>query len=218
MIFDDKFTAAEYSRRQLLHTALNLFAEYGIDTVSMRMVNREAGQKNTSALHYHFGNKAGLIEALMKFLQGWFEKSREDGLVELEKAADAGSITINMVVKALIHPYRKLVEDEKWGYSAIRFLARLEFDGSPEAHVIVNRFSSVSIKRFKRLIIQSLPEVPPKILMHRWNMCLTGITQGLADHKNLKYSYIGDMSCSVGDLTEMYVEYHSAGLSAPVKN
>jgi len=54
------------SRRQvLILKAQELFARKGIDAVSLNEINKAAGQRNTSALHYHFGNKQGLIKAII---------------------------------------------------------------------------------------------------------------------------------------------------------
>jgi len=54
------------SRRQVLMLkAQELFASKGIDAVSLNEINKAAGQRNTSALHYHFGNKQGLISAII---------------------------------------------------------------------------------------------------------------------------------------------------------
>ena len=54
------------SRRQILMLkAQELFARKGIDAVSLNEINKAAGQRNTSALHYHFGNKDGLIAAII---------------------------------------------------------------------------------------------------------------------------------------------------------
>ncbi|WP_299073810.1 TetR/AcrR family transcriptional regulator [uncultured Paraglaciecola sp.] len=56
----------QQNRRELLmRTAEELFAIKGIDTVSLNEINKAAGQRNTSALHYHFGNKKGLIDAIV---------------------------------------------------------------------------------------------------------------------------------------------------------
>jgi AcrR family transcriptional regulator len=52
---------AELTRKQLLDAAESLFLAHGFDNVSVRSIIREAGQKNQSALQYHFGNRDGLI-------------------------------------------------------------------------------------------------------------------------------------------------------------
>jgi len=53
------------TRSQLLDTAERLFLENGLDGVSLRTIVREAGQKNQSALQYHFGGRDGLLQAIL---------------------------------------------------------------------------------------------------------------------------------------------------------
>lgn len=58
-------TAADSTREQLLDAAERLFLERGLDEVSSRAIVRAAGQKNQSALQYHFGGRAALIAAIL---------------------------------------------------------------------------------------------------------------------------------------------------------
>ena len=41
------------------------FARAGIQGASLRRINALAGQRNTSAVRYHFGSREGLLEALI---------------------------------------------------------------------------------------------------------------------------------------------------------
>ena len=56
---------AQATREQLLDTAEKLFLAHGLDDVSLRTIVREAGQRNQSALQYHFGSRDGLIAAIL---------------------------------------------------------------------------------------------------------------------------------------------------------
>ena len=56
--------AASRTRDRLLDAAETLFATEGFGAVTTRAILRAAGQRNESALHYHFGGRQGLIEAL----------------------------------------------------------------------------------------------------------------------------------------------------------
>jgi AcrR family transcriptional regulator len=51
---------------RLVLTAERLFAERGIDGVSLRQIAAEAGSANNSAVRYHFGTKTGLITAIFE--------------------------------------------------------------------------------------------------------------------------------------------------------
>ncbi len=55
---------ATHTREQLLDAAEALFVAEGPANVSLRAILREAGQKNQSAMQYHFGNRAGLMAAI----------------------------------------------------------------------------------------------------------------------------------------------------------
>ncbi|MFW5829861.1 MAG: TetR family transcriptional regulator, partial [Planctomycetota bacterium] len=57
-------TAAETTRERLLDAAEACFAEIGFHAASVRMITERAGA-NLAAVHYHFGGKNGLIEAVI---------------------------------------------------------------------------------------------------------------------------------------------------------
>ena len=52
---------------KIIEAAERLFAQKGIDKVSTREIAREAGQKNHSALHYHFGSMGELMNAIFDY-------------------------------------------------------------------------------------------------------------------------------------------------------
>ncbi|MFD1826481.1 MULTISPECIES: TetR/AcrR family transcriptional regulator [Mumia] len=53
------------ARNHLLDAAERLFAEHGVHTVSDRHVAEAAGNSNHSAVHYYFGGRTGLLQALL---------------------------------------------------------------------------------------------------------------------------------------------------------
>lgn len=52
------------TRRLLVDAAERLFAEQGLD-VPLGEITRAAGQRNTGAVHYHFGGRDGLLRAIL---------------------------------------------------------------------------------------------------------------------------------------------------------
>jgi AcrR family transcriptional regulator len=52
------------TRERLLDIAEELFAENGVDSISIRSINA-AAQLSPGILHYHFGNKDTLLEAIV---------------------------------------------------------------------------------------------------------------------------------------------------------
>ncbi len=54
----------EETRAALIETAESLFAEHGIDGVSLRQIGAQSGSSNTGVVAYHFGSKESLLEAI----------------------------------------------------------------------------------------------------------------------------------------------------------
>ena len=56
---------ATETREKLLRAAEHLFARHGLD-VPIREIHALAGQKNASAIQYHFGSKEELVQAIIE--------------------------------------------------------------------------------------------------------------------------------------------------------
>lgn len=67
------------TRQRILDAAERLMAERGIEGVSLNEINAAAGQRNTAALHYHFGGREGLVRAILRRHGTWL-RARHDEL------------------------------------------------------------------------------------------------------------------------------------------
>ena len=52
------------TRPNLVAAAEQLFAERGVDAVSLREIARQAGTRNVMAVQYHFADRAGVLAAI----------------------------------------------------------------------------------------------------------------------------------------------------------
>ena len=62
---DSRRTRSEATKSALMRAAEKLIAERGMEHLSIREITSSAGQKNESALQYHFKNLTGLIDAIL---------------------------------------------------------------------------------------------------------------------------------------------------------
>ncbi|MBO2462811.1 TetR/AcrR family transcriptional regulator [Actinomadura violacea] len=53
------------TRERLLDAAERLYAERGLDAVSLREIVQAAGARNATAVQYHFGDRAGIVRAIL---------------------------------------------------------------------------------------------------------------------------------------------------------
>lgn len=98
------------TREIILRTAESLFAANGIDAVSLNEINKAAGQKNTSSLHYHFGSKEELIEAIVYFHYEEIEEKLQAAINALESQ---GTFGLRELVEKTIAPFVDKLDSER---------------------------------------------------------------------------------------------------------
>ena len=81
------------TRATLLHTALRLYAHEGLHSVSLRRIATEAGSRNSAAMHYHFGDKLGVIAALATMIAEQMAVIAQD-IRNHEPAPDSRALTL----------------------------------------------------------------------------------------------------------------------------
>lgn len=64
------------TREQLIARGRHLFARQGLFATTLREILDSAGQRNTSALHYHFGGRDGLVAAIIDAHNEGIERER----------------------------------------------------------------------------------------------------------------------------------------------
>ncbi len=106
-------TADEKARRgareQIKLAARRLFAERGVDGVSVREIVDASGQKNHGSVNYYFGTKEALVRELVADGARLIDDRRNAHLDRLE--GTGGPQTVRQVVEALVHPSIDLAEE-----------------------------------------------------------------------------------------------------------
>src|SRR4051794_8680724 len=75
---------SEAARVLILRAAERLFAERGIEHVSLREIGVAAGQRNNSAVQYHFGTREELVRALYEDRLAPLDRRRRELLDRLD--------------------------------------------------------------------------------------------------------------------------------------
>lgn len=100
------------TRARLVTAGEQLFAAHGLEGVSLREITRRAGQANVSALQYHFGNRVGLLRAIVAKHSATTEPRRHALLDQYEAM---GEQDVRALAGALIRPLVAKLNDPDGG-------------------------------------------------------------------------------------------------------
>ncbi|WP_166266894.1 TetR/AcrR family transcriptional regulator [Marinobacter caseinilyticus] len=201
----------ESTRQKILLTALELYAQKGLEGVSLRTISAESGTRNSAAAHYHFGNRLGVIEAVLTMITDHLRPQFEAGIVAVEASP---SPTLREVVRATLLPYLSLLSDHNdWGPSALRFMAHLHADNTRDIMRLLNRHFRLEIERIEAQLHRVLPEIPRNSLRVRLAFTFVNLIHGAAEIDLLANTPFGNIRPDDATLFNHFVDYVEGGLA-----
>jgi AcrR family transcriptional regulator len=187
-------------RELLLEAALRLFAEHGVDAVSIRAVNREAGL-GPASVHYHFGTKEELLRAVLRERGVALVADVRARAKELAGSSDA--VSSRDLVLMLAAPYVRLAQGgDASGHEWIRLLSQL-LQSDPD-RVIDRKTAKATVSAVARVY----PDAGSVEILRAVRMCFTLLMIQLAHG-----SAAGRRRRSAVDL-DLLVDFLSGGLDA----
>lgn len=188
----------------ILETAEQLFAERGIDNVSLRTINTEAGY-SVATLHYHFGSRDGLIDALLLLRVEPLLRHRQSLLDALDTDLQP---TLRGIVEALVVPMAEpILQNNTRGLYTLKFLFQVYLDRSRRESV--ERIREHSYEVFDRLLSRVLPTMSMALRRQRWVIAAELTFQGLARIEQVADA--GDYPLYLHRL----IDFITGGLGAP---
>ena len=109
------------TRLALMRAAEQLFAEQGVDRVSLREIAVAAGQRNVSAATYHFGSKRELIEAILERHSAGIQQS---WLVTLQGDREH-QLGLRQLIELLVEPIVAKIDDPDNGRCYLHLCSEL---------------------------------------------------------------------------------------------
>ncbi|MDX2222976.1 MAG: TetR/AcrR family transcriptional regulator [Rhodospirillaceae bacterium] len=202
------------TRERLVLAAEKLFAQNGIDAVSLRQINAAAGQKNASAAHYHFGSKPALIAAVYDYRIGRINARRLALLAALD--ASGRPPDLRALVEAVVHPMVEEIETAKGGKHYIRFVAQARGHPAHDLGKLTRSRHASAMQQFNDRAQALLPHVPPEVFAVRFGLMIVAMTDALADRHRLLASPVTRASIPMALFVSILVDTLVAGLAAPV--
>ena len=203
------------TKRQILDAAETLFAAKGIDAVSLRTVTSDAGA-NLASVHYHFGSKEALVEAVFERRIGPLNRERIRLLDECERRAGDGPLEVEDVLRALIDPALRLSQEAKRGETFMRICGRFFTETSEYLEPIFDRLFREIIERFTAALHRALPALSRADLFWRIHFAVGAMVHTMCDSQRLRHISGGLCDPSnVEEVIDRMVLFTAAGLSAP---
>jgi AcrR family transcriptional regulator len=209
------------TRAKLIRTAERLFAERGVDSVSLNEISRAAEQRHSNVCQYHFGDRDGLIQAIIDKHVPGIVAAREVMLDALAAETRDGP---EAMVRAFVRPVAAKLSDPDGGVAFIRFSAQmiaanvLRLDGQGPYRFTVPGIDELNRRLIHAVRGQNLSEAARR---DRLTMASIMLFQGLAVYSTLREARGGEGAGSdrdrdrfVADLERMIV----GALTAPVSS
>lgn len=158
---------ASQTRLALIYAAERLFAEQGLQRTSLRQINLEAGQRNESAIHYHFGSREAVILAILELRTRPVNEVRLQMLSAARTRAGDAPLSSYALAEVMVLPLAQSISASAEGNHYIRFLTQLSLDramrqrvsGGPHDTAVVQ-----CVKEFGR----SKPYYPSQVVRQRF--------------------------------------------------
>lgn len=214
---DDALSMTE-GRQALLTAALKAFAEFGMNGVSLRSITAQAGQLNQSAVRYHFGDKEGLVAAVLADVMAKLAPFQRESLVQLQARVDGQVWTARELTRIMCQPFLQLFLDGPTGLQRIRFLSRLTWQEGGKGQALLVAAVQPYFMQFTVALMQLSPEKPAAAVALHTYLTVNTLIHGLADVTLLQTQPVFGLdtlqSTHPGALLDYFYNYLAGGLGS----
>jgi AcrR family transcriptional regulator len=157
---DRRNSIGKATRERIIITAERLFAQRGIGGPSLEEIGLTTGQRNKTVVHYYFGDRDGLVRAIIEHRAASTNGMRARMLADM--IAEGRQPDVRSLVSIIVLPVaEQLVPDNHY----VGFLAQLTLERGPFHPG--DELTTVS-EALRRLV----PDLPPEIFDLRFALAL----------------------------------------------
>jgi len=157
------------TRQQIFVAAEKLFAQNGLQKVTVRDITAEAGV-NLASLNYHFGSKNALANEVFRTRSSELNRDRIRMLQQAMEKHD-GSPPVREILTALYEPPLRWLHADDWRKTAIQVILRARTEGTKEMRDALKKHVS-HLDRFAAALKTACPNLPDEKIYWRLHFCL----------------------------------------------
>ena len=163
---------ATLTRAALVRAGEQRFARDGVKGAKLSDIVREAGQRNDSAVGYHFGSRQGLLVAII---------AKHMAAMEAEREVPAADADLHAVVTAIVAPTAALLATED-GRDFLRIIEQIaDWSGVGTGRHNDVLEGTVIGEQLKRLHALLEPDLGATLARERGALLVTFLTAALAE-------------------------------------
>ena len=205
-------------KRKLLDAAERLFAERGMDAVSIRDVT-DVAKANVAAVNYHFGSREAMMSWVMARVVGPIHEERLARLDGLERKWSGKAVPLEEIIDAIAGPV--VGQASKSGLSESLFFKLVGRIFAQRADGLPQEIEAQLVHeddRFKRAVAKALPTVAEDELAWRMHFMCGGLIH-LLTHQGIPQRQVRGRSVetSMAGLVSRWVQFSAAGLREGVE-
>jgi AcrR family transcriptional regulator len=172
------------TRERLLDAAEGLWAERGVEAVSLREIRLAAGQRNNSALQFHFGDRDGLLQALVQRHLPPVEALREQLYVRL--VAEGRQTDFAALVEVMVRPHAEYMRRGPSERAWAKILAELGARPGVSRQDMIERVPPTALHVGLTLHEQLTSRIGPELAVERLMSVLNACDHLCADRARLE--------------------------------
>ncbi|MEL0028077.1 MAG: TetR/AcrR family transcriptional regulator [Perlucidibaca sp.] len=207
------------ARQAIIQAALTSFSQHGINGVSLRSIVSAAGQQNQSAIHYHFGNKPGLVSAVLSYVSGLLADDMSSSIAEF-RSRPVAEWTPATLTELICRPFILLDNQGGDGRLAIKFMSRLTWQEGGHGQALLVEAVQPYFSQFIPALAYLNPSKPVDMLTFQFYLAVNTLIHGLADSSLLTQSPARGVekirSQKPDQMIRYFVAYISGGLFSEV--
>ncbi len=203
------------TREKLLDVAVELFAEKGIGGTSLRVLTQQAGA-NLAAVHYHFGSKDALVDAVLERHAAALNRERLTDLERIEATAGSEPASVEAILTAFVTPGARNLEALRDRRALlVRLRGRIEAEPPEVVETLIRKHFGVVCARFVEALQHALPDLRKEVVAERFRFCLGALTSVFSENFQLDTIPGHPPHDRDDELAQRLIAFLAAGLRAP---
>ena len=155
------------TKLELLNAAERLFATKGFDATTVKEITEASGQRNQSVIHYHFGSREAILDALIELRVSPINEARNRLRAEMLAQSCGQALTTQQICRLLVNPPLDRILNDSGPHYASRLSLQLRVNRDLWRKYELAR-SAWTLDEVHAELVRARPYLPKEIVRSRF--------------------------------------------------